>query len=156
MVMEPMSEESVGIREGQEMEKFRVGIRGRVAGLGKRKREDEKGPQDGKVENGAGRPAAKKKAKGPKGPNPLSVKKPKKDEVKAKVQIDAEGQRAKGPEPLHEAEDRADDSADAVEGVESDGAHPSKRKKKRRRKPKQSEVLAATDADADGQSGDSA
>ncbi|MCJ1272591.1 hypothetical protein MMC21_000377 [Puttea exsequens] len=88
MVMEPMAKGSAGVREGLEKSKFRSGIRRRDAGLlGKRKREDDgenvvQGTEDHKVKRitesdvGAVRTT---KSRGPKGPNPLSVKKAKKD-----------------------------------------------------------------------------
>lgn len=63
MVLEPMSEPSVDVREGVERGKFRAGIEEK-GGLGKRKRDNEDGKRKGGV----------KKAKGP---NPLSMKKPK-------------------------------------------------------------------------------
>ena len=77
MVMEPMAETSVGVREGVEREKFRGGVK-RLAGV-KRKREDAGEPGDGE-RKGSGEEGERKKRKvrGSKGPNPLSVKKPKK------------------------------------------------------------------------------
>lgn len=81
MVMEPMADSSVGVREGIEREKLRIGLRvnGHAAGV-KRKRVD---PNDVDVsdaqDSGSHEPeegkALKKKMRGPKGPNPLSVKK---------------------------------------------------------------------------------
>ena len=87
MVMEPMAEGSVGVREDTERSKFRSGLRGRSAGLlGKRKRgEDEGTDVDARedkpvtsIPEGDETAVKKKKAQGPKGPNPLSVKKAKK------------------------------------------------------------------------------
>ncbi|KAL2059301.1 hypothetical protein ABVK25_000593 [Lepraria finkii] len=89
MVMEPMAEGSMGVREDIERSKFSSGLRGRGAGLlGKRKRGEDEGPD---VHVRKDKPVTsipevdktavkKKKAKGPKGPNPLSVKKAKKGE----------------------------------------------------------------------------
>ena len=79
--MEPMSEGSVGVREGQEKGKLRGGVRkigdGRGQGT-KRKREGEEGGARGTDEGPDGTAVKKtRKAKGPKGPNPLSVKKAK-------------------------------------------------------------------------------
>ncbi|MCJ1267381.1 hypothetical protein MMC22_007266 [Lobaria immixta] len=89
MVMEPMAESSVGVREGIERGKFRSGLRGKGHVVGsKRKREnsidaepghvqDALGVDDGKgIDGEQGR--KKKKLRGPKGPNPLSIKKSKK------------------------------------------------------------------------------
>ena len=90
MVMEPMADSSLGVREGFEKGKFRAGIRGKGFGSGqKRKREeDDSGvDHDGKVGSSPnlqgdvttdGLVVKKRKIKGPKGPNPLSVKKPRK------------------------------------------------------------------------------
>lgn len=83
MVMEPMNEGSLGVREGVEKGKMRSGLRGRVGDvLGKRKRGEEDGAgqeQEGADEAGtAAKPEKKARKKGPKGPNPLSVKKSKK------------------------------------------------------------------------------
>ena len=81
MVMEPMADTSLGVREGAEREKFRAGLKGRG---GKRKREDDDDERDGKEkvdkvdENDEAKPESKKKkVRGPRGPNPLSVKKAK-------------------------------------------------------------------------------
>lgn len=86
MVMEPMNEGSLGVREGVEKGKMRSGLRGRVgdALLGKRKRGEGDGTgggQEGADEAATGtaaKPEKKARKKGPKGPNPLSVKKSKK------------------------------------------------------------------------------
>ena len=72
-----------------EREKFRHGLKPRGTALvGKRKRDEVDGDAldgDGKeaetITEGDGRAVKKRKAKGPKGPNPLSVKKPKKAPV---------------------------------------------------------------------------
>lgn len=85
VLLEPMSGMSTGTRETAEKQKFRDGIRG--SGSQKRKRDDDQedtaageggnGPAEQNQEGS--QPKKKKKwAKGPKGPNPLSVKKPKK------------------------------------------------------------------------------
>lgn len=88
MVMEPMAQGSVGVRDGIERSKFRSGLRGKGSLLlGKRKRGEDEGSDvnvtEGKQANsGAGsdeKAAIKKKIKGPKGPNPLSVKKPRRE-----------------------------------------------------------------------------
>lgn len=87
MVMEPMADSSVSVKAGIDRGKFRVGLR-RQAGE-KRKREDAPShPGDGLEDRSATagdhgdgegeRSAKKKRIRGPKGPNPLSMKKPKK------------------------------------------------------------------------------
>ncbi|PHH91434.1 hypothetical protein CDD83_442 [Cordyceps sp. RAO-2017] len=92
MILEPMSDESAQTRARDEKSKFRAEIK---TALGKRKREgqaeksegargDESGPQPGPAGDGhdeaaddapATGTAKKKKNRGPKGPNPLSMKK---------------------------------------------------------------------------------
>ncbi|KAL8774830.1 MAG: hypothetical protein Q9209_000769 [Squamulea sp. 1 TL-2023] len=87
MVLEPMAERTVGVKEGIEREKFRTGLRGKP---GKRKRdpeEEETGEEldqqkevvDGEDKENGQRLLKKRKSRGPKGPNPLSVKKAKKE-----------------------------------------------------------------------------
>lgn len=87
MVMEPMAESSVNVKEGMDRGKFRMGLRGQVdENKRKRKLEADRGHGNGDVaeksaipgdEDGeVARPTKKKRIRGPKGPNPLSVKKP--------------------------------------------------------------------------------
>ena len=77
MILEPMSDESAATRAREEKSKFRAEIK---ATLGKRKRE-EKDDNDKEDEKDLGQAKAEEKAKkkkkkqrGPKGPNPLSMK----------------------------------------------------------------------------------
>ena len=86
MVMEPMGERSQGIKEGTERGKFRAGLRGKEV-LGKRKRDVQDAGEGAKDEDGVigegnqetkvdeEKPEEKKRKRGPKGPNPLSVRK---------------------------------------------------------------------------------
>jgi U3 small nucleolar RNA-associated protein 23 len=120
MIMEPMASSSAETRERGERSKFRDGLKGKERGTGilKRKREDEG--------VGAGEEVVKKKKiKGPKGPNPLSVKKPKKKLVEVKSSAASEkGER----EAVGEV---------AVQSREADGSDFTV-KRKRRRKHKSS------------------
>ncbi|KAL8906972.1 MAG: hypothetical protein Q9171_006047 [Xanthocarpia ochracea] len=139
MVLEPMAERTVGVKEGIEREKFRTGLRARP---GKRKRDpgDEQAEEraehkkDDVVEGdhkGNGERAVKKtKLRGPKGPNPLSVKKAKKEQPRIE-----EGDV--GPPALagDETEDRADTETMIIER-KADGTEPPLGKRKRRRKHK--------------------
>lgn len=88
MVMEPMSEGSAGVREGMERGKLRGGVRGGVRGTGvgvgdeggwgKRKRGEEEGrKRKSGGEEKEGEERKKRRVRGPKGPNPLSVRKAK-------------------------------------------------------------------------------
>ena len=139
MVMEPMSDGSVSVRESAEKEKFRQGLRGRVAGLGKRKRDDESIERasgtdvvEGKVVfPGKETSIKKRRARGHKGPNPLSVKKPKNDLKTTEVELEAESQGARRPEQINVVEDAV--YVDAVPSGEAKDSHPLKPKKKRRR-----------------------
>lgn len=153
MVMEPMSEGSVGVRESAEKEKFRQGLRGRVAGLGKRKRDDEGlGDGDG-VKNGESASAVngeaevvqkKKKARGPKGPNPLSVRKSRKEIKAAVTEADTETEGVRKLETIDETRVGSGQIIDVVNGEEADGSHPSRRKRKRRRQKPQPNGVAAS------------
>lgn len=92
MIMEPMAEATSSNRDKEEKNKFRDGIKGRVSGsVGmKRKRGDEEETAEAKKPSGAdGEVTKKKKVYGlPKGPNPLSVKKAKKEDKTAKPKGD--------------------------------------------------------------------
>ncbi len=77
MIMEPMAEASAGNREKEERVKFRAGLK-RGNGNLKRKRNEGDDTKDG-VQDREDIPKNKKNAiKGPKGPNPLAMKKSKK------------------------------------------------------------------------------
>ena len=82
--MEPMAESSLGVQASLENEKMRTGIRKFKADVHntKRKRDDDAGESSnmemGLAEKAGDASVAKKrKVRGPKGPNPLSVKKSK-------------------------------------------------------------------------------
>ena len=85
LVMEPMAQRSVEVQEREERGKFRVGLKPK-RGV-KRKRDEDVDDGGGSAEEGKGdavdeqEVTKKKKRKGPKGPNPLSVLKPKKRPV---------------------------------------------------------------------------
>ncbi|KAF2836318.1 hypothetical protein M501DRAFT_901090, partial [Patellaria atrata CBS 101060] len=93
MILEPMAGATEEVREREEKGKFRIGLRGKVRGFSegtlKRKREDgedngkdrdEKNMEDDgeQKQDGEETLVKKKTKKGPKGPNPLSIKKSKK------------------------------------------------------------------------------
>ena len=152
MVMEPMAVGSVHAREGMEREKFRSGLKTRGTGLiGKRKRDEDDGNAvvgEGKearsITEGDDSAGKQKKAKGPKGPNPLSVKKPKKataggqkEEMKRKGISDKALGYPDGAEPGAPTVDILDRTFDETQDREV------KRKRKRKHKSKQPEGLAA-------------
>ena len=102
MIMEPMAEGSAKLREGTEKGKFRSGLREKAqSALGKRKRSVDNGDVIREVKPEAAvneeDRQVKKKIKGVKGPNPLSVKK-----GKARI-ISAPGSVAK---PLKDVRDK--------------------------------------------------
>lgn len=150
MIMEPMAGATAEMREKEEKVKFRDGLKGRGSGSQgmKRKREDD--GEEKEIGNETSDAAAKKKSKygkGPKGPNPLSVK-------KAKKKVEGESAAPDKKQSYGEAE-----SGDALAvAPTADGSEPSS-KKKRRRKHKsgneggESEVVgaAAGDAEADAE-----
>ncbi|KAK5678380.1 hypothetical protein LTS12_029410, partial [Elasticomyces elasticus] len=80
MVLEPLSTQSEGVRDGFEKGKFRAGLDD--SSLGKRKRDGADGGAASAPAKDAGadaeKPKKKRKDKTTKGPNPLSVRKPKK------------------------------------------------------------------------------
>jgi U3 small nucleolar RNA-associated protein 23 len=84
VLMESMADATEQHREREEKSKFKLGLKGqrKPDAAPKRKREDEGegGQSIGDQTTGDAKPKAKKR-KGPKGPNPLSVKKPKKDKT---------------------------------------------------------------------------
>lgn len=151
MVMEPMAADSVNAREGMEREKFRSGLKTRGRGLiGKRKRDEDDGDavagesREAKSRTeGDERAAKKKKAKGPKGPNPLSVKKPRKETVgDQKVEMRRE---AKLDEALGYSDSGESDMKDRVPTVASidrpvDGIQDREGKRKRKRKHKSKQL----------------
>ncbi|KAF1975333.1 hypothetical protein BU23DRAFT_552717 [Bimuria novae-zelandiae CBS 107.79] len=130
MIMEPMNTATEEQREQEERNKFRLGLKGqRNPAPPKRKRDNEDSADDGdNIEGQAtedARPQKKKKRKGPKEPNPLSIKKPKKE-------TPSEGNtkpRSADAKPSHSA---AVESNDATAEVEGSGH----RKRKRKHKPK--------------------
>jgi U3 small nucleolar RNA-associated protein 23 len=123
MIMEPMAEATSDNRDREEKIKFRAGLK-RGSGSLKRKREDgDDGDGEEKQIVGADGDSTRRKkkrgGKGPKEPNPLAVKKPKKtrsaEDGESKKTGEADGSNLDPAEPL-----------------ESGG------KRKRRRKPKSS------------------
>ena len=161
MVMEPMAAGSVNAREGLEREKFRNGLKTR--GIGKRKRDedDDNVPTVG-AEQGMrsttetdGRAGKKKKTKGPKGPNPLSVKKPKRVRVSdEKEETKREGGLDESPGHPDAGERNAGAEVSAVDIVDgSSETHDREAKRKRKRKHK-SKKLEGSIATIDSGNGD--
>jgi U3 small nucleolar RNA-associated protein 23 len=104
LLMEPMASATEQQRDREEKSKFKQGLKGqRNPGSEslKRKRDDEEEGADGRSVTGdtteGPKPSKKKRPKGPKEPNPLSVKKPK----KAKPAPDATTPKKANPADAH-------------------------------------------------------
>jgi U3 small nucleolar RNA-associated protein 23 len=145
MILEPMAEATEQARDREERAKIRAGLkggRGAQSGI-KRKRDEE--DLDGKSEPDLGAPAVKKsKVKGPKGPNPLSVKKSKKDSSKTPVAKDVEDRHAavrKASTDDPQASEKALQPSTANGGIDMNGVLEEKRKRKRKRKQPEKEPL---------------
>ena len=143
MVMEPMAEGSVGVREGVERSKLRGGLlrRGRNGTvLGSKRQRDpidddhgRQGDEDGEMRVDEAK-LEKRRVKGPRGPNPLSVKKPKKEKQSDKFAEDDIYVRVGLSEPDH----AGFENPGSIHIIESGAAETGKAvvKSKRRRKHK--------------------
>ncbi|MCJ1378164.1 hypothetical protein MMC17_001260 [Xylographa soralifera] len=136
MVMEPMSEGSLGVREGAERGKLRGGIR-KVGEQGEKKRkrveESEEQAKDDKE-------AKKKRTRGMKGPNPLSVKKAKKEVVLETTR------------PINDSDGSDKEAANNMSAenfLAAESGISTSYKKKRRRKHKSGTLAHGVDAAAD-------
>ena len=157
MVMEPMAAGSVNAREGMEREKFRSGLKTRGTGLvGKRKRDDNdvdeiarEGQEVKRIIEGDERADKKRKVRGPKGPNPLSVKKSKRTSVgdrREERRMEGRSDEALGYPDVGGTPVETNVAAmDIVDGPLAVIQHGEvKRKRKRKHKSKQLEGLAAS------------
>ena len=157
MVMEPMAASSANAREGMEREKFRSGLKTRgIRPIGKRKRdEDDNGENAGEDHEARSmaerdeKTGKRRKVRGPKEPNPLSVKKSKKPLVAdQKGRTKGEDHIAGSPEQPDVGEPDMNIRVSAVD--DRDGAfdkardHEAKRKRKRKHKSKKLEGLIAS------------
>lgn len=121
MILEPMAGATEDVRNQEEKSKIRSGLRKASTGV-KRKREDDDEQATARVDADAPieRETKKRKVKGPKGPNPLSVMKSK----KIKVQRNPDGR------PKVQKQTTVLEGGDLNVGAES-----AARKRKRKRKP---------------------
>ncbi|QIW95894.1 hypothetical protein AMS68_001412 [Peltaster fructicola] len=121
MILEPLAAKTEQIREAAEVGKRKAGLRTRPALVvgEKRKRDDEEEvPQE---------TAKRKKPRGPKGPNPLSVKKAKKI-----TNSTWDGERSRAAEMASKAAPKTQEQlADAADRTDLEAPH---KKRKRRRK----------------------
>ncbi|KAF1912504.1 Fcf1-domain-containing protein [Ampelomyces quisqualis] len=144
VLMEPMAQVSEKLREREEKSKFKMGLKGqrKPDQAPKRKRDDGDGDQDAQsIADGAtgdAQPSKKKRAKGPKQPNPLSMKKAKKDKPSSLAHD------TKKPKPAETSDARPSAADDTGAAGESSG-----RKRKRKHKSKADSDAAPADQDAD-------
>lgn len=142
MVLEPLSTQSEGVRDGFEKGKFRAGLDD--SSLGKRKRDGADGA-DGNAASApakdagadAEKPKKKRKDKTTKGPNPLSVRKPKKREQPALASGDKKETRKETAVQ--------DDGSEQKDGESS----VSKPKRRRRHHKSENEPGAGAEAEAE-------
>jgi len=144
VLMEPMASATEQQRDREEKSKFKQGLKGqRNAGsesLKRKRDDDEEGTEDksvaGHTTEGSKLPT-KKRPKGPKEPNPLSMKKPKKKPAPAATATKKVKSVDAPDEPFTSAP--ADNQDDAAKGG-----------RKRKRKPKTKSGGEAVDGDEEG------
>ncbi|KAK6213972.1 rrna-processing protein utp23 [Colletotrichum tabaci] len=140
MILEPMATESVAIRTKEEKSKFRDGL---VRPERKRKRgedeDDDESGKEGKSVASGGQDKKSHKKKGPKGPNPLAVKKSKKA---------TEGGAKQKTEPRLATGAGAGAGEGGGEG-EGEGEGPAKKKRRRRQKNQTGDVEPGASATQD-------
>ena len=146
MVMEPMADGSVSVKQGIDRGKFRTGLRDKKAEARKRKREDDPSHGDGESadkliapgdnpEEEVERAIKKKRIRGPKGPNPLSVKKPKKrvEDVTTNSKAEKGGVVELSRSREQGAESQTFETIDIVERPLDQDQQSSHRKRRKRR-----------------------
>ena len=130
MVLEPLSTKSETVRDGVENGKFRAGLD--EPGVGEKRKREGEGAEGGERKKISGL----KKAKGP---NPLSMKKPKKR---------TEAPPKKKEAPRDEAEDLGDAEGDEQEAEKPAAAKPKPKRRRRHHKPSGAGEDAGADSDA--------
>ncbi|KAF2217404.1 hypothetical protein CERZMDRAFT_31213 [Cercospora zeae-maydis SCOH1-5] len=156
MILEPMAEVSAGVREKEEKAKVKAGLSGRrvtgnTATGEKRKREEDDEDSDEDATRGREPAQTKKqKQKGPKGPNPLSVKKPKRENQSTTSQ-----KQLSDTNTVIQKKAKSDpQTAEKVDVNSAEGISEAPAKRKRKRKPKDGAeqggvALGTVDADED-------
>jgi len=146
MILEPMAEKSQLVREADERGKLRAGLKGRRTTEGeggvKRKRdeEDEEDTRDVAAQTQMDPTLKKRRVKGPKGPNPLSVRKTKKAPPKSTLAREVEEERGVIRQAAKKDPQAAEKAVD-VEVAVREGGHGGKTegssKRKRKRRPRE-------------------
>lgn len=135
MILEPMAAKSEEVREAEEVGKRKAGLKGRRgADAGDKRKRDDGDGEGGDSTNATEQPVLKRsKVRGVKGPNPLSIKKSKKDPAKSIPQR-AEEERS----VIHKVSKRDPQAADKAlqpdEAIDGEPEAPRKRKRKRKEK----------------------
>lgn len=149
MVMEPMADGSVSVKQGIDRGKFRMGLRDKKAEIRKRKREEDISHENGEPadtptalneerEGGMEGTIKKKRIRGPKGPNPLSVKKPKKklENLIKKSEAETGDSIQSSMSKEKRAEEQPLQTIDIVEQpLDSEHNPPPRKRRKRKHKP---------------------
>lgn len=167
MILEPMGQRTEEVRESEEKSKIRSGLKSRRALMGslgvKRKRDEDEAGEEGGIsrssvsaaDGSAVAPKKQKKAKGLKGPNPLAVKKAKKEPVKT-TQPPAVGEQAPTLRRTSETGTQLHHGGDDIETISHDGiqddAADTTRKRRRKRKPSNKGGEGGSDGEAGGPS----
>ena len=159
MIMEPMTDSSVSVREGIERGKFRTGLRGRLPGAGAKRKRKEEGSEPERDEAKAAegdhqvvQRAVKKKIRGPKGPNPLSVKKPKKEKADDRRKPEDDDLSIMKSVAFEGTRNEGVDGTNIIEGPVDEAQNPSiKRKRKRKHK---ADTIKELEKELDGQQPD--
>ncbi len=144
MIMEPMARSTEGLREQQERGKFRAGLKAKYpnGALGKRKREDVEETDGDEQLSDAPAPTEEtampkqKRKKGPKGPNPLSVKKPKPKNATQATRQEVTDSATRPSEALREPTPQ--------DGIPNGTSEPIAKKKRKRRHKSEKEAQDAT------------
>ncbi|OQN95809.1 hypothetical protein B0A48_18094 [Cryoendolithus antarcticus] len=142
MILEPMAEASETFREKEERGKMRAGLLG---GRGvKRQREEGDEGGEGQKDDEKIEDRVVKRRKGPKAPNPLSVKKSKAPEKSAKAEANGDAEDGFAVRKSAKKEARNGHSADGATAIQDDGGNVQdgeRVKRKRKRKPKGSDAV---------------
>lgn len=156
MVMEPMAGRSAEVREAEEKSKVRAGLKSKrgaevVSSGEKRKATDDDGDEEMKDEEQASTVPKRKKPKGPSGPNPLSVKKSKKEKPQEGGEKKSQGRKVEDERSAIRKAAKQDPQvgekalgADAALGA--DGGASTANKRTRKRKPKEAASAPSDEA----------
>jgi U3 small nucleolar RNA-associated protein 23 len=156
MILEPMSGRTEDVKNAEEKRKYRAGLRdtrGAKSAGEKRKREgDDDGEErddeepNGETHNGEAAESIqtpkRKKAKGPKGPNPLSVKKGKREEKEKGGRSKTPVKHGKVEKATEGSDPSAESNATKARGQES--KHERESVKRKRKRAVKSEAAADT------------